>query len=101
MVFLLEIVVQLSTVHILGSVNSRVSFNFCLHVVLHSLYRSLNCLQMAKALQFIHDRGLAHMDVKPENIYAKNGVYKIGDFGCAPLVDKSLPSEEGDSRYMP
>ncbi|XP_028085270.1 wee1-like protein kinase isoform X2 [Camellia sinensis] len=57
--------------------------------------------QIAKALKFIHERGIAHLDVKPENIYVKNGVYKLGDFGCATLIDKSLPIEEGDARYMP
>ncbi|KAL3626025.1 Mitosis inhibitor protein kinase wee1 [Castilleja foliolosa] len=57
--------------------------------------------QIAKALQFIHRRGIAHLDVKPDNIYVKNGVYKLGDFGCATLIDKSLPIEEGDARYMP
>ncbi|RWW29451.1 hypothetical protein GW17_00006031 [Ensete ventricosum] len=49
----------------------------------------------------MHERGIAHLDVKPENIYVKNGVYKLGDFGCATLTDKSLPIEEGDARYMP
>ena len=72
-----------------------------MHVCVHSLYGILNCLQMAKALRFIHERGIAHMDVKPENIYVKHGVYKLGDFGCATLMDRSLPIEEGDSRYMP
>ncbi|KAL6978416.1 Mitosis inhibitor protein kinase wee1 [Sarracenia purpurea var. burkii] len=57
--------------------------------------------QIAKALQFIHGRGVAHLDVKPDNIYVKNGVYKLGDFGCATLLDRSLPIEEGDARYMP
>ncbi|KAL6527614.1 Mitosis inhibitor protein kinase wee1 [Orobanche minor] len=57
--------------------------------------------QIAKALQFIHSRGIAHLDVKPENIYVKSGVYKLGDFGCATLIDRSLPVEEGDARYMP
>ncbi|GKV04937.1 hypothetical protein SLEP1_g17019 [Rubroshorea leprosula] len=57
--------------------------------------------QIAKALQFIHQRGIAHLDVKPDNIYVKNGVFKLGDFGCATLLDKSLPIEEGDARYMP
>ncbi|KAF5731461.1 wee1-like protein kinase [Tripterygium wilfordii] len=57
--------------------------------------------QMAKALQFMHGQGIAHLDVKPDNIYVKNGVYKLGDFGCATLLDKSLPIEEGDARYMP
>ncbi|XP_004309698.1 PREDICTED: wee1-like protein kinase-like [Fragaria vesca subsp. vesca] len=57
--------------------------------------------QIAKALQFMHKRGIAHLDVKPDNIYAKDGIYKLGDFGCATLLDKSLPIEEGDARYMP
>ncbi|KAI9180704.1 hypothetical protein LWI28_007373 [Acer negundo] len=57
--------------------------------------------QIAMALQFIHEKGIAHLDVKPDNIYFKNGVYKLGDFGCATLLDKSLPIDEGDARYMP
>lgn len=58
-------------------------------------------LQIAKALQFVHEKGIAHLDVKPDNIYIKNGVCKLGDFGCATRLDKSLPVEEGDARYMP
>ncbi|CAA6671419.1 unnamed protein product [Spirodela intermedia] len=65
--------------------------------VLEALYQ----VTVAKALQFMHERGIAHLDVKPDNIYVKNGVYKLGDFGCATLIDRSLPIEEGDSRYMP
>ncbi|XP_058087181.1 wee1-like protein kinase isoform X2 [Magnolia sinica] len=57
--------------------------------------------QIAKALHFIHGCGIAHLDVKPDNIYVKGGVYKLGDFGCATLIDRSLPIEEGDARYMP
>ncbi|XP_017253976.1 wee1-like protein kinase [Daucus carota subsp. sativus] len=57
--------------------------------------------QIAKALQYIHERGVAHLDVKPDNIYVKNDGYKLGDFGCATLLDTSLPIEEGDARYMP
>lgn len=39
--------------------------------------------------------------MKPDNIYAKGGAYKLGDFGCATLINSTLPIEEGDSRYMP
>ncbi|GLT66551.1 hypothetical protein SLA2020_389090 [Shorea laevis] len=28
-------------------------------------------------------------------------LHQLGDFGCATLIDKSLPIEEGDARYMP
>ncbi|CAI0447643.1 unnamed protein product [Linum tenue] len=61
----------------------------------------LYCCKIAKALQYTHDRGIAHLDVKPDNIYVKNGIYKLGDFGCASRLDQSLPIEEGDARYMP
>ncbi|KAJ3683327.1 hypothetical protein LUZ60_013554 [Juncus effusus] len=58
--------------------------------------------QIAKALDYIHGRGVAHLDVKPDNIYHKPpSLYKLGDFGCATLLDRSLGVEEGDARYMP
>ncbi|KAJ8898830.1 hypothetical protein K2173_007255 [Erythroxylum novogranatense] len=57
--------------------------------------------QIAKALQFVHGKGMAHLDVKPDNIYVKDSEYKLGDFGCATLLDQSMPIEEGDARYMP
>jgi len=72
-------------------------FLFSVHVFICGI----NFGQVASALQFIHKKGIAHLDVKPENIYVKNGVYKLGDFGCATLLDNSLPIEEGDAHYMP
>lgn len=57
--------------------------------------------QMASALSFIHSKGLVHLDLKPDNIYVLNGVFKLGDFGRATKVDGSMDIEEGDSRYMP
>ncbi|XP_073395557.1 wee1-like protein kinase isoform X1 [Physcomitrium patens] len=57
--------------------------------------------QMASALSAIHSKGLVHLDVKPDNIYVLNGVYKLGDFGRAVRADGSMEIEEGDARYMP
>ncbi|KAG8058058.1 hypothetical protein GUJ93_ZPchr0002g26190 [Zizania palustris] len=57
--------------------------------------------QICKGLDFIHERGIAHLDVKPDNIYVRNGFYKLGDFGCATLINRTLAIEDGDSRYMP
>lgn len=56
--------------------------------------------QIAQALDFIHKHGVAHLDVKPENIYVRDGTYKLGDFGRATLLNGTLHVEEGDARYM-
>jgi len=37
-------------------------------------------LQLADTLRYIHSRGLVHGDVKPSNIFLKDGRAKIGDF---------------------
>ncbi|KAG0577684.1 hypothetical protein KC19_5G173000 [Ceratodon purpureus] len=65
----------------------------------HSLLEIMR--QMASALSVMHAKGLVHLDLKPDNIYVLNGVYKLGDFGRATRADRSMDIEEGDSRYMP
>ena len=60
-------------------------------------------VQVASALQHIHARGMAHLDVKPDNIYtdAHSEMIKLGDFGLAtPLNHQNLALEfsEGDCR---
>lgn len=61
--------------------------------------------QVAQGLSHIHRKGLAHLDVKPENIYVDlqdDGVtplYKIGDLGLISLAD-ATDFSEGDSRYI-
>lgn len=62
---------------------------------------------MCLALQHLHSHGVAHLDVKPDNIYtvgsADNGdqlLVKLGDFGQATRFKGSAPKvvDEGDSR---
>ena len=58
--------------------------------------------EISSALQHIHDMGIAHLDVKPDNIYiGDRGEYKLGDFGRAARLDCSTIIQDGDSRYMP
>ncbi|XP_072340166.1 membrane-associated tyrosine- and threonine-specific cdc2-inhibitory kinase isoform X2 [Scyliorhinus torazame] len=58
---------------------------------------------LAAALKHLHDRGLAHMDVKPANIFVAGGrVCKLGDFGLMLELEEGDLSEaqEGDPKYM-
>jgi wee1-like protein kinase len=55
--------------------------------------------EICLALEFIHLKGMVHLDIKPENIFIKNDQFKLGDFGLVSKVS-SHDVEEGDSRYM-
>ena len=63
------------------------------------------CLRdISTALAFAHDRGLAHMDVKPDNIFICKEGFKLGDWGRATQLSgarRSSAVDEGDARYLP
>lgn len=52
------------------------------------------------ALDCVHQSGMIHLDIKPENIFIKNDQYKLGDFGLVSKIENRNDVEEGDSRYM-
>lgn len=72
------------------------------------IFRQLKVLrEVLLALELVHERRMVHLDIKPENIFVKNDLYKLGDFGLAYAStkiggqDAAIPDvEEGDSRYM-
>mmetsp|Transcript_10147 Transcript_10147/g.31207 ORF Transcript_10147/g.31207 Transcript_10147/m.31207 type:complete len:611 (-) Transcript_10147:1638-3470(-) len=57
-------------------------------------------LQVAKALAYMHDRGLIHRDLKAENVLIDNKTVKLADFGLARRLKTSrggLLSSSGSS----
>ncbi len=53
-------------------------------------------LRLAEALEHLHERGLAHRDVKPSNIIFVNGRAKLADIGLvAPRDQRTFVGTEG------
>lgn len=60
-------------------------------------------IEIADALDFAHQHGVVHQDIKPENITLLNeqGDIKMMDFGIARIMPQvDLPSTEGASAFL-
>lgn len=60
--------------------------------------------QLASAVQYIHEIGIMHRDIKTLNIFImQSGVLKLGDFGIAKILDSQVDLAEtqvGTPLYM-
>ncbi|KAG5183085.1 kinase-like domain-containing protein [Tribonema minus] len=74
-------------------------------VVLRSAEAAAYVAEVASALQFIHERGYAHGDVKPGNILRfADGTVKLCDFGCCERPEAAAETRgrpRGTPAFMP
>ena len=60
-------------------------------------------IDICKALETCRKHSIVHRDIKPENIFvSENGDFKLGDFGIAKTMDKTIGglSQKGTYTYM-
>jgi hypothetical protein len=47
-------------------------------------------IQLGDAIRYIHSRGLIHGDIKPSNVFIKDGIAKLGDFSSTVKLLSSV-----------
>ena len=60
-------------------------------------------IHMCRSLELCQKYNIIHRDIKPENIFvSENGDFKLGDFGIARTVEKTMSglSKKGTYNYM-
>lgn len=60
-------------------------------------------LRLTEALEFLHQRGLTHRDIKPQNIIFVNGQPKLADLGLIAEIrpENQMKTIVGTPGYMP
>lgn len=43
--------------------------------------------QVAQAVEFMHEQKVTHRDIKPDNIFIKDSMVKLGDFGVSKRLE--------------
>ena len=57
-------------------------------------------IQFCSGMEYANNNGIiSHNDLKPENLLIKDNILKIGDFGCAKVLDKTFKYYSEDYKY--
>jgi len=54
------------------------------------------CRSLADTLTVMHERHVAHRDIKPQNIFLNGRIWSLGDLGLADFPDKAAITAEGE-----
>jgi eukaryotic-like serine/threonine-protein kinase len=58
-------------------------------------------LQLSSALRYLHGLGIAHLDLKPDNVMMRGGRALLIDFGAAQCIGEAAPAgPRGTDGYM-
>ncbi|HEY8506516.1 MAG TPA: serine/threonine-protein kinase, partial [Gemmataceae bacterium] len=61
-------------------------------------------LALARGVNYLHDHGVAHRDLKPGNVFVESGTVKIGDYGLCKAMSSSQRAAQtqqvGTALYM-
>jgi hypothetical protein len=59
---------------------------------------------LGRAVNYLHDHGIVHRDMKPANIFLEQGILKVGDYGLSKSMSSSHRSAQtgsvGTVHYM-
>ena len=53
-------------------------------------------IEVATTLAAMHDRGVAHRDIKPDNLFQSGTRYVVGDFGLADFEGRTAITAPGE-----
>lgn len=63
--------------------------------------RVLLCDQILNSLSVLHEMGIYHRDIKPDNIFFIDGIWKIGDLGLIGYRDEDTDLDKENEKIGP